>query len=681
MQTGKLRVNQTNKGKLEKYIDYERDGKAKKVPVPNMDLKDASLNGVEVEFESDKGQVVKVTYQGKVIYPQESIKQNKVNIPKDNTTAYQKASSPGSFSKASTGSVPKGAPCRRDAKAPYNFIPLNSTVINWKMPPNIEADCDKYHDNCHTGVIEIDIETKTPLYIRGPLKQKDLDNCIESNEISAFFDPAGILRIPGSSLRGMIRTLVEIVSFSKFGYFDDTGLYYRGLADKSNLRNEYQQTMSSYDAKKKVAQYKISAGILSKEGFKYFINPAGTPNQIARKKAQSIIASLGKKYEPFEWYRNNNEFIVVSGEMEGKEKDWLINLPSNNVNRFEIPEKDVRQYNNDKNRSTDAPNLLKKASSGESPCFYVKWRDSQNNERVAFGHTGMFRLAYKKTIGEHIPIETIMDKNSSIDMAEAIFGNEKTFAGRVFFEDALLCESQGEVCMGVSSPKILSSPKPTTFQHYLEQDENADTKHYNTYNSNGTIRGNKLYWHQSGNNWQEKDKNKIQKHKSQYTEINPVKLGTRFKGRIRFENLRTEELGALLFAIDLPVGCCHKIGMGKPLGLGSIHIKPTLFISDRKARYANLFAEWKDISPVDNQRVSQLQKAFETFILRQIGDSGSQILWENQRISELALILDFEKGKALENNEKTRYMEIERQRIGNEFKDRPILVRPSELTK
>lgn len=80
-------------------------------------------------------------------------------------------------------------------------------------------------------------------------------------------------------------------------------------------------------------------------------------------------------------------------------------------------------------------------------------------KRVAFGHTLMFRIPYIKTIGNHIP-QTI--KVSSLDIPEAIFGNHKTHSSRVFFEDSYLLEGN-YLSSKPLSPKILSSPKPTSF--------------------------------------------------------------------------------------------------------------------------------------------------------------------------------------------------------------------------
>ena len=58
------------------------------------------------------------------------------------------------------------------------------------------------------------------------------------------------------------------------------------------------------------------------------------------------------------------------------------------------------------------------------------------------------------------------------------------------------------------------------------------------------------------------------------TKLLPLKAGSTFKGVVRFHNLRPVELGALLWALDFGGNkdCQHKIGMGKPLGLGRISL-------------------------------------------------------------------------------------------------------------
>src|SRR5690606_9489044 len=132
---------------------------------------------------------------------------------------------------------------------------------------------------------------------------------------------------------------------------------------------------------------------------------------------------------------------------------------------------------------------------------------------VSFGHTPFFRYKYYNPVNTLIPDE--LRKNSYIDLARAIFGIEGgegkdksvKFATRVFFEDAEMIS--GETYPVVKIPKILAGPKSTAFQHYLVQksgvlnelDPDKGMKHYDS--PSAQIRGNKLYWHQKGANWEE----------------------------------------------------------------------------------------------------------------------------------------------------------------------------------
>ncbi len=122
----------------------------------------------------------------------------------------------------------------------------------------------------------------------------------------------------------------------------------------------------------------------------------------------------------------------------------------------------------------------------------------------------------------------------------------------------------------------------------------------------------------------------------------------------------------MLFALDLPKPCCHKLGMGKPLGLGSVKITPKLFISDRTNRYTSLFAEWE--TPIAEADKSEYKKVFESYVLQALKDA-QQTLWDNKRMKELKAMLDFENKPA---DEETRYMELE------QFKARCVLSTPRE---
>lgn len=149
--------------------------------------------------------------------------------------------------------------------------------------------------------------------------------------------------------------------------------------------------------------------------------------------------------------------------------------------------------------------------------------------------------------------------------------------------------------------KVLSSPKPTTFQHYLTQGKpnNPDRlSHYDSPRGSTTLRGHKFYWHKGAilpDDYKapESDYNE---HKSQYSPaVKPIREDQIFNFDITFENLRPEELGALLWVLDKAGDPDYrlKIGMGKPYGLGSVSIESKTNFENRVQRYGKLFTDKK----------------------------------------------------------------------------------------
>lgn len=705
MERATLIVEKTKKGKIIAKVKIVKDGKI--VTVQDFSPENIEMNGMEVDVMREKGRPVLIQNGEKTLFDSRKLSDTRLREyrPPKKTSFDDKRLDDINQPKRNILSDDEYLATdhieyvEQPAYAPYNFVPLNKKVITIDASEDDKdhkarpygLKFDAYDDNYHTGWIDIQIETITPIFIRN------------SKEASVFYSPSGKPVIPGSSLRGMIRQMAEMVSYGKFGFFNDKKrLYYRGLADRSNLRNDYQSKMSSYDRSRKINAYKISAGTIRKEGLSYFIIPTAF-DRIPKGEAKKLISKLGKNYEEFEFYdlkdseQYKNHYLIVSGDMKNKKHDWLIKkadtIKGKSYQGEEIPisDDDIRNYKHDNTRKVlkdkddnEIPSILNlidlldneleknNREFDEVPCFYVLWKDQEGKERVSFGHTAMFRLAYEKSIGDHIPKELIDDK--VYDIAGAIFGNETDFAGRVFFDDAFLVQGQNEIYEGEKYIKILSAPKPTTFQHYLVQTEDhiKNRKHYD---SNSSIRGNKMYWHKSGSNWEETNFDNIRKYPKQYkdSQINPVHAGIKFSGKIRFENLSAIELGALLFSLELPKGCCHKIGMGKPLGLGSVKISPKLYLSDRKKRYQNLFAEWNnDISEHDNK--SFFTNIFEKHVLQEIGEKQTDSLWQTDRLKELLLMLHFDTGINLERENKIDYMDLQ------SFRNRSILPKPSQVS-
>lgn len=626
------------------------------------------------------------------------------------------------------------------AKAPYNFVPINQAVIQApKLKESVMTSedsvgkkhheipsFDQYHAGFYTGFIDLDITTLTPLYIRDTYQETEECKAGQAKETGGkwenpdFFSPGGIPRIPGSTLRGMTRNLVEIVTCSRMEYIEDSTLYYRSLADECrSVRLEYQNNMGQRDYRTKRTIYKFNAGYLKCTGDEYQILPA-------KKERGTQYKRIPKKNRPyFSWHwQDDGSCITVSGLDPNRRKtmDWLVNPVDQTAAPIKISRVDLNSYRDDINRFRDKRNISeaekqdgdllrclrveegKENSRNMVPCFYVLWKDEDGKERVSFGHTAYFRLAYRLSIKKHLP-QSHQTKENIIDLTSAIFGKVSDFAGRVFCEDAIIDSedldklSQKEVYL-----KILSNPKPTTFQNYLEQkgtDKNT-LVHWNS--QEALLRGYKMYWHretpQKGNNGWEATPEEVTKSPSQYTLARVVDKGCHFKGRIRFENLSAIELGALLFVLELPEGCAHKIGMGKPLGLGSVKIKPVLTLSSRidkseprTARYGRLFKGNRWYLAEKAGETEEFKDQFTEYIMKQgsqeiIGNDPVKSYWKTERMKELRVMLDFDTNTAANNwLDNTRYLEIQRKvsvpgtnkKTKNEFKNRSVLPLPSEV--
>ena len=621
------------------------------------------------------------------------------------------------------------------AKAPYNFIPLNKCVVSKNGIP----DFDRYYPDRFSGYIDLEMETKTPLYIR------------RKSETSDFFSASGKTLIPGSSIRGMVRTLVEIVSFGKFTMFDGKKrLFYRAVADPSSLGIYYREQMADRHNNYK---YKFMAGFLkNKRSGGYEIHPSKIINgvQVYRVEHSEVeklkkidMENLNKEMTapevkeiyfnpcPIKDHKHSRKngyiylkyakinsiclkkdekhpkrgYLIVSEKCGRKHMDWVINEEDREKHPLEVPKAVIDEYKSDSGRDKKNDLLTYLESDNAEkypngiPCFYIA---DEKGKIKAFGHTGFFRVSYNCTIDEHVPAN--LKSDNLTDFAEAIFGKEDRWATRVFFEDAFIIDGQGDVFLSETLHSKLDSPKPTSFQHYLEQPQQEKTGKENLWHwdkKEALLRGYKLYWHRNSPDDGSKYSWKAGKIQSKELII-PVKRGIKFKSRIRFENLSEEELGALMFVLDLPEGCCHKIGMGKPLGLGSIKITPKLFIIDRKKRYQSLFCgdnKWNLADFDRTQNMCQFKEAFEKYILNNISYDdrhNASLLWETPSLSELKTMLNWGNTENDRWLEKTRYMMIEcpkneydcicedsenrkNKGVCNEYKCRPVLPYPGRV--
>ena len=147
-----------------------------------------------------------------------------------------------------------------EIKAPYNFVPLNKDVVCPHWADFISHDIP-FSDG-RSGKIDISIEAKSPIFVGDPRKKQ--------GNISLFCqDEQGNYFIPGSSIRGMLRNVMEIMTFSKLQQITERTFAVR---DFQNIKLYNMQDISK----------EVRGGFLYKDDSsgKYFIEDCCIPGRI-----------------------------------------------------------------------------------------------------------------------------------------------------------------------------------------------------------------------------------------------------------------------------------------------------------------------------------------------------------------------------------------------------------------
>ena len=226
----------------------------------------------------------------------------------------------------------------------------------------------------------------------------------------------------------------------------------------------------------------------------------------------------------------------------------------------------------------------KKLKGGE--LVYARLRGHTPNLKVDFiAPVSWPRIAYNHTIADLLPkhlekctsIKSLCPACRSFGWVHGS-GEEGAYAGRFAFSHAQLISDE-------SKPEpltlnILGSPKPTTTRFYLAPPNGIPAKEprddieagYDGNKGKNRLRGRKVYRHFVPTKETITRQEAPKKSDQNRTIWDAEKEGAIFEFDLSFENLAEVELGALLWALTLDGQAYHKIGYGKPLGLGSVQV-------------------------------------------------------------------------------------------------------------
>lgn len=483
-------------------------------------------------------------------------------------------------------------------QAPYRFVPLSSLVVLPESADQVSLDTPFKDGIC--GELDITITTHGKVCVGG---EQTVATEHEVGKVKFYRTPNGIPAIPGSSLKGMLRNVLEIATFSRFKQVEDQKLGVRDISESNNfyakaiVGSKMESGWLKFENNQWVIYPCSFARVHQKDIVSYFnlsyqdwtklktvqdryrrlgVCPSVNYNDKGDKKYNKVLASLKRDGnlkgslvmtgQPGSFYRENNpsqpasakkyEFIFHAAKSES------INIPHQVMSGFRQIHDDTKEWKFWLAQLASLKNGI--------PVFY----HTENSQIVSLGLAMMYKLAYKNSIYDAInhTCDEHMKSQHQVDFADLIFGflgenNQQGLRGRV---NIGLAESLTEPVLSFTQATVLSGPKPTYYPHYIRQD---NTKSFNQLmDSRVKLSGWKRYPLKSV--YFNRLSELVERNKKVQVQLETVDENTQFQSKIRLHNLRPLELGALLWSLDFGNHHLrHNIGMGKPYGLGQISLE------------------------------------------------------------------------------------------------------------
>ncbi len=488
--------------------------------------------------------------------------------------------------------------------ASYRFIPVDKEQKYlspiWKKDVSQDVPLKDFQ----SGTIEYTLTANTAIFVKG----NDGKFCQINGE---YF-------IPGTTIKGCIRSVLEIMSF---GHLDETRVKdnkerfpFRDIQDQSGYMRQMSQVYCGWLTDNgQIVKWGIPVHIKYDEILKRLTNcPFGLFRKLNtfekyRKTSNrylqgnfSVPQRLGgaKPYDKrlfcqFSEGRLRGT-IVFSGAMQNKKSDFvLLERDEHNIN-LNVPDIIMKAF---KELYPDYRRIPFNQEKGGRAVFFTK---DENNNILTLGLSYLHKYYASNKITDAVPAGM---KGNEPDLADLIFGSVKhNLKGRVQFSMAKQKKAELLLAEGDTILNVLGEPRASYYPTYLQDKATWDT-------NGGIISGIKRYpikprydigllelqgndkqnyetrfGHAQGKLYESKvaSRNLIPRDATNgeinfdtITPMNPLKEGSTFSGCIHFHNLKKEELGALLSALTFhgqEKECKHSLGQAKSHGYGSVSL-------------------------------------------------------------------------------------------------------------
>lgn len=520
-------------------------------------------------------------------------------------------------------SPPYGRPEReRSAKpplafvqAPYSFVPL----ADWVFFPSWSADASHdipYADGI-SGTLTYRLVAESPLLVMGERMEGD------KHFVRA---PDGRWMIPGSGLRGMIRNVLEIATFGKMCLIDDRRA---GVRDLSGGLPAYNRMMNERVGRGYRAR--AETGWLRFQNGTWLIHPC----RHARVEHDDLAALLGAgagasflefvrgrldetrrtaqaKYRRWEELGGSLDLRFESGGEQdhvhsrgnllryakaeqvghGRRQGRLVLTGQPGPRKhlefiffdaepapLEPDSRVMRAFfqTHEESRDWDWWRRRQSRTGQDIPVFFI----ASGGRVTSLGMTQMYKLPYRFSTHDALRNAGVDHlERERPDFVETLFGHAASgghggvgLKSRVAFGTAFC--SQGQLAAPVTV--ILSPPKSTYYPAYILQHTDGsgtrldpEVRGYSTLMDDDVLlRGWKRYPARPFRKPVDVPAGKVS------STLHPLDTGSTFAGKLRFHNLKPQELGALLWALTWggDRNLVHGLGLAKAYGYGQVRFE------------------------------------------------------------------------------------------------------------
>lgn len=541
---------------------------------------------------------------------------------------------------------------------PYNFVrlPLKPCV-------RTKRSSEKEGSNL-SGVMHCHLTVETPLFIPSADETRSIPlpggkEHLEKDFFS-YGDPAHTPVIPGSELRGVIRTVYETLTDSCLSGATENIFTRRELAPRDGVKAMNPGLLEYDEAQKRWLLYEAemynttSPAVPVKEGeaLVYFTKGPQPAGRFEVRKAFFTTNAAGAEKG---YFKKGNKFGGKGGKTH-------IFVKKSTAPISVVSDKDIRSYNAVLEQYGDPKSNKDSQHNGyRDEAGYLKNHKTHGvfYRMVGAGRDASFYLSPAQIgrIGLHRTVFDLLKKSTYVPCAEGVQdgklcpacqlfgtiyqdtgdGTTKAATSHVRITDARLTKDMKKeppVTLHVLAVPHYSNelmylhrknPSEAEFNpdfELLRRGRNLD--YHPLSDSEVALNGRKFYWHQP-----DFVLPKNEEKGNMNSTIHPLKKGNEFDFEIYFDHISEDELNALAFAADLGDDGIHfqKVGYAKPLGFGSAKISVTSIelkqLSTepdqpiyRMVPYANRVKDYQSINLIDKESARQLLTITNFFFLK-----------------------------------------------------------------